>query len=216
VVEDQLSRSRAIVALVIVLALALPAVPGKVVALPAREADRCDDADLVWRAKRGDEWAHEMMYRRYVRLVASVAQRMLRNPTDVEDVVQETFLIAFEKIDQLGDARALKGWLARIAVSRVHRRFRFRKWLWSATELAASLEDQASEDATPEQRAELALIDDALSAMSLALRTPWILRHVLGHELADIASACECSLATAKRRISEADELVARHVKGEP
>ena len=208
-------------ALVIVLALALPALParaGKILALPAQEPDRCDDTDLVRRAKRGDEWAHEMIYRRYVRLVASVAQRMLRNPSDVEDVVQETFLIAFEKIDQLGDAKAVKGWLARIAVSRVHRKFRFGRWtrLWSAAELEASLEDQASEDATPEQRTELALLDDALAAMSLALRTPWIQRHVLGHELADIATACECSLATVKRRIAEADAIVARHAQGEP
>ena len=216
-----MSHHGAIVALVIVLALAMPALParnGKILALPAQEPDRCDDADLVRRAKRGDEWAHEMIYRRFVRLVASVAQRMLRNPSDVEDVVQETFLIAFEKIDQLGDAKALKGWLARIAVSRVHRKFRFRRWtrLWSAAELEASLEDQASDEATPEQRTELALIDDALAAMPLALRTPWILRHVLGHELADIAAACECSLATVKRRIADADAIVARHVTGAP
>lgn len=211
----------AIVALVIMLALALPAVPertGKIVALPAPDPDRCDDVDLVRRAHRGDDWAHDMIYRRYVRLVASVAQRLLRNPTDVEDVVQETFLIAFEKIDQLVDARALKGWLARIAVSRVHRRFRFHRWtrLWSAAELEASLEDQACDGATQEQRAELALIDGALTAMSLSLRTPWVLRHVLGHELSDVAAACECSLATVKRRLAQAEAIVERHVKGEP
>lgn len=190
---------------------------GQVVALPAPESDRLDDAALVARARRGNGWAHEAIYRRYVRLVASIAQRMLRDACEVDDVVQETFLIAFEKLGALSEPAALRGWLARIAISRVHRRFRFRRLtsLWSADDAAACLEDQASDDATIEQRAELALIDRALGSMSLALRTPWVLRHVLGHELAEIATACGCSLATLKRRLVRADALVERHVRGE-
>jgi RNA polymerase sigma-70 factor (ECF subfamily) len=206
---------------VIDLARIVPAAPavgrGRVVALPTPETDRLDDAALVARARRGGEWAHEAIYRRYVRLVASVAQRMLRDPTEVDDVVQETFLIAFEKLATLSEPAALRGWLARIAVSRVHRRFRFQRLtrLWSADELVACLEDQASDEATVEQRAELALIDRALGSMSISLRTPWVLRHVLGHELAEIATACGCSLATSKRRLAKADAIVERHVRGE-
>ena len=199
------------------LARIVPSDRGQVVALPMPETDRLDDAALVARARRGGAWAHEAIYRRHVRLVASVAQRMLRDPAEVDDVVQETFLIAFEKLDRLSEPGALRGWLTQIAVSRVHRRFRFWRWtrLWSADELAACLEDQATEDASQEQRTELALIDRALASMSLKLRTPWLLRHVLGHELAEVATACGYSLATCKRRLSAADEIVARHVRGE-
>ena len=57
-----------------------------------------------------------------------------------------------------------------------------------------------------------ALIDRALVKMPLKLRTPWVLRHVVGCSLDDIAAACECSLATVKRRISDADDRVARHL----
>lgn len=179
--------------------------------------DRVSDAELVARARREDAWAIDAIYRRYVRLVASTAQRILRSDDEVDDIVQETFLIAFEKLDRLVEPAALRGWLARIAISRVHRRFRWRKWtrLWSTTELEASLHDQASNEASPEQRAELALVDRALARLPLKLRIPWVLRHVIGYRLEDVATACDCSLATVKRRIAEAEAVVADHLHDE-
>jgi len=195
----------------------ISAVPqGEVITLPA--LDRISDAELVRRARERDDWAIEAIYRRYVGLVASTAQRLLRSDGDVDDVVQETFLIVFEQLDRLVEPAALRGWLAQIAVSRVHRRFRWRKWtrLWSSVELEASLHDQASGDASPEQRAELALIDRALGKMPLKLRTPWVMRHVVGYQLDDIAAACECSLATVKRRLADAEALVTEYLGVEP
>ena len=172
------------------------------------------DEDLVARARGGEDWAFEMIYRRYVRLIATTAQRLLRDASDVDDVVHETFLIAFEKLERLIDPAALRGWLVRIAVSRVHRRFRWRRFvgLIGVGNPAAVLEDQASAEASPEQRAELALIDRALGKLSMKLRTPWVLRHVVGCALEDVAAACECSLATVKRRIGEAEAKVQEHL----
>ena len=177
--------------------------------------DDVSDGDLVRRARGGEEWAHEMIYRRYVRLVATTAQRLLRDPSDVDDIVHETFLIAFEKLDRLLDADALRGWLVRIAVSRVHRRFRWRRFVHflGGADPTAVLEDQVSNDASPAQRTELALVDRALAALPLHLRTPWVLRHVVGCQLEDVAAACNCSLATVKRRIAEAEATVRAHTE---
>ena len=186
---------------------------GEIVALPVAELD---DVELVRRARDGDSWAHEAIYRRYVQRVARVGQRLLRDPAEVDDVVQETFLIAFQQIAALAEPAALRGWLTRIAVSRVHRRFRWYRLtrLWSSTELAASLDDQVSTDASPEQRAELALIDRALQQLPLKVRMSWVLRHVIGDSLDDVAVACECSLATVKRRIVVAETFVAKFLSG--
>jgi RNA polymerase sigma-70 factor (ECF subfamily) len=176
------------------------------------------DADLVCRAKDGEDWAHAMIYRRYVPLVATTARRLLRNPSDVDDIVQETFLIAFEKIHGLLDAEALPGWLLKIAVSRVHRRFRWRRFLvvFGGEDPTALLENQATTEASPEQRAELALIDRALGELPRKVRTPWILRHVAGCQLEEIAAACACSLATVKRRIARAEACVRKHLGETP
>ncbi len=184
--------------------------------LPSRD-EQVSDADLVQRARSGDQWALEMLYRRHVQLVAGTALRLLRNRADAEDVTQETFLLAFEKLAQLAEPAAFRGWLVRIAVSRVHRRFRTRKlrgliFPWRDAEGEdISLEGEAHDDATAEQRAELALLDLALAALPLELRTAWLLRHVMGCAVEETAEACGCSLATVKRRISAAGEQIRRH-----
>jgi RNA polymerase sigma-70 factor (ECF subfamily) len=179
------------------------------------------DESLVLRARAGDTWALEMLYRRHVGLIASTAQRLLRQRSETEDVVQETFLLAFEKLDQLAVPAAFRGWLVRIAVSRVHRRFRWRRvrslfGLRRGNDDAedATFEAEATNEATPEQRAELALLDRALATMPLALRTAWVLRHVVGCSNDEVANACGCSLATIKRRIGAADALVRAHAEG--
>ena len=56
------------------------------------------DTELVDRARKGDTWAEEMIYRRHVGRVASVARRLLRDPVEAADVVQDTFLIAFTRL----------------------------------------------------------------------------------------------------------------------
>ena len=72
--------------------------------------------------------------------------------------------------------------------------------------------EQASHDASPEQRAELALLDRALARLPQKPRTAWILRHVVGCSLEEVAAACDCSLTTIKRRLGEAEETVRVHV----
>ena len=196
--------------------LAAPA-PGEVLSLADhRPVERIDDVELVERALCGESWAREAMFRKHVSMVAASAQRLLRNSAEVDDVVQETFLIAFEQLERLAQPAALRGWLLQISISRVHRRFRsWRRWrLPPVEETAASLEEQASRGASPEQRAELALIDRALGKLALPLRTAWVLRHVEGHSLDDTAAACGCSLATAKRRIAGAEEVVQQFLAG--
>jgi RNA polymerase sigma-70 factor, ECF subfamily len=183
---------------------------GSVIVLAA--GDRVTDTELVRRGRAGEPWALEAIYRRYVLLVAGTARRMLRAPSDVDDVVQDTFLIAYTKLHALEDPEALRGWLARITVSRVHRRYRWRRLtgLLAGEDPQALLEQQAIGGASPADLAELALLDRALAKMSIKLRTPWVLRHVVELPLEEIATACDCSLATIKRRIAEADAVVAR------
>ncbi len=163
------------------------------------------DTELVDRARKGDTWAEEMIYRRHVGRVASVARRLLRDPVEAADVVQDTFLIAFTRLATLATPAALPGWLGQIAVSRVHRRWRWRRLrFWSATDAGESLADVASPDLDPSARAELALLDARLTALPAKLRVPWVLRHVVGYSLDEVAVACDCSLASVKRHLTRA------------
>ena len=105
-------------------------------------------------------------------------------------------------------------WLLRIAVHQAHRRFRKRKLRrklgMDRSVEEASLEALAQPGTSTEARAELACIDRVLSRVTAAQRFAWMLRHVEGMSLDEVAHACDCSLATAKRRILHTSQHLER------
>ncbi len=164
------------------------------------------DADLAIRLVAGEPWAREAFYRRYVKAVWCTALRLVGNRSDADDVVQDTFVEAFRDVDKLRDPARMRGWLLQIAVHQAHRRFRRRK-LARKLGLDRSTEDGllealAKPGTSAEARAELACIDRVLSKVTANQRFAWMLRHVEGLSLEEVAQACNCSLATAKRRIA--------------
>jgi RNA polymerase sigma-70 factor, ECF subfamily len=187
---------------------------------PTAHAERIEpralDAELIERLARGDQWAKEALYRRYVKLVWTTSLHMLGNRSDAQDVVQDTFVEALRDLPTLRKHAALRPWLMRICVHQAHRRFRRRKLL-RRLGLDRSVDDAPLETllhggATAEQQLELRAVDRALQSASAGERFAWILRYVDGHTLEEVASACGCSLATAKRRLSGAQTLVRRAV----
>jgi RNA polymerase sigma-70 factor, ECF subfamily len=181
-----------------------------------QSADAASDAQLVARAIEGDRWGREMLYRRHATYLLAIAARLLGNRNEGEEVVQDTFVTAFEQLSTLREPAALRGWLAQIAVSQVRRRMR-RGRLLRVLGLDRGADDAtlaalAAPGTNPDQRVELALIDRAMRGMNANVRIAWMLRMVEGLELAEVASACGCSLATAKRRIAAADSVVRTHI----
>jgi RNA polymerase sigma-70 factor (ECF subfamily) len=174
-----------------------------------------DDAALVLRARRGDSSAYALLFERHAPALARLLGCLTGSRADAEDALQETFVIAFERFGQLRQADALRSWLAQIAVSQARRLFRRRK-LWrlfgreGTRDLA--LDCLASPTAPPEACAELALVAQALDAVPMRERVAWVLRFVEDYQLDEVADACDCSLATAKRRIVAAQAVVEAHL----
>ena len=174
------------------------------------------DASLVERARGGDEYAFDLLYRRHVQFVAAVVLRVCGRSSDLEDVVQETFIIAFDKLDTLVHVKALRGWLAQIAISRADRRSRWFRWLRlfrDEPDEKAALSSMVSTAAGPHVHAELRDIDAALAKVPEPERTAWLLRFGLGCTLEEVAQGLGCSLATAKRRLSLAHGLMGDAVR---
>jgi RNA polymerase sigma-70 factor (ECF subfamily) len=180
------------------------------------------DAALVARALVGDRWSRDVLYRRHAHYLLAIASRLLASRSEGEEVVQDTFVIGFEQLNTLREPAAVRGWLAQIAVSLVRRKLRrgrLLRFLGLDQEHDASLTTLASPALLPDDRAELALVDRVLGRMPADLRIAWMLRKVEGLTLPDVAQACECSLATVKRRIAAVDAEMTRHTSlelGEP
>ncbi len=74
-----------------------------------------NDNTLIYRAQAGDEGAFADLMREYYSLVYTIVIRIVDNPHDVEEVVQDTFLDAYQGLAQLEDTAKFKSWLAEIA-----------------------------------------------------------------------------------------------------
>ena len=74
-----------------------------------------NDNTLIYRAQTGDEQAFTELMREYYPLVYTIVIRIVDNPHDAEEVVQDTFFNAYRGVTQLEDAVKFKSWLAEIA-----------------------------------------------------------------------------------------------------
>src|SRR5258708_35515567 len=94
-----------------------------------------DDLVLVERAQGGDERAFAALYRRHVRYVAGVLQRLVRRDADEEldDMLQQTFVDAYLGLPRLKNPLGFRPWIARIAARCAYDRLASRKRLqWLA------------------------------------------------------------------------------------
>lgn len=170
------------------------------------------DATLVERARGGDRWAEEVLFRRHAPRLLELLTRLLGRVDQADDVAQEAFVLAYRDLAKLRDPTRFGPWLRRIAVHRARRHQRRnalrRKLFRSEDDLP--LDRLASPDAPADARAALAAVDRTLSREKIAARTAWLLVRVEGCTLEEAADASGTSLATVKRAIARIDEKLAR------
>lgn len=137
-----------------------------------------DDVSLVKAARDGDRTAFGLLYDRYARMVHGIL--LARVPrVEVDDLVQDVFLLALRRLDTLREAAAFGGWLAMIARNRAtdyHRRSQ------ENVELSENLAGRDSQE--PEALAVLAVI----RRLPEAYRETLVLRLVEGMTGPEIAA----------------------------
>lgn len=151
----------------------------------------------------------DLVFRRYAPYVAAVAYRLLGRDDEVDDTVQEVFLVAVRDLGRVRDPNAIKGWLARIAVRAARRRLRLRRMrAFFGVDDPALSQAVVDESASPEERALLERVYRVLDTLPTNERIAWTLRHIEGEQLEAVAALTGCSLATAKRRIARAAQTL--------
>jgi len=173
------------------------------------------DAQLVALGCKGENQALELLYRRHAAFAIHLATRIEGSARDVEDIVHDAFVRAFERLNDLSDRAAFKSWLGSIVVHAVRSRMR-RGRLMSLLGMGKSsepvdLDALASPEASPHVRAQIAQIYALLRTLPADDRIAWTLRAVEGHDLETVARLTRCSLATVKRRISRAQRFLDEH-----
>jgi len=178
--------------------------PGAKVLRPA--AFQLDDSGLVEEALDGNEAAKRQLFDRHARHVERVLMRLLGDASQIPDALHDVFVQVFRDLQSLREPSALKAWLTKVAVyvarGRIRRRTR-RRWLkfMSPDDLPTRAAPVAGEDVSEALRS-VYMVLDTLPADE---RIAFALRIIEGMELKEVAQACDCSLATVKRRIKRAE-----------
>ena len=164
-------------------------------------AERLLEQILVLRAQTGDPDAFARLVGRYGPRVAYFVRRFVGADGDAEDVLQQVWLTAYEKLPRLGEPAAFRVWLYRIARNRAADATRARRRgrpepLTEPDEVPAAAED--GEDFTAE---DAAAVHAGLAKLRPEHREVLALRFMEGLEYAQIADVVGCDLGTVKSRL---------------
>jgi RNA polymerase sigma-70 factor (ECF subfamily) len=177
--------------------------PGEM-AMPRGWAAAANDEDArLWAAlQSGDDGAFEVLVRRHCEKLASVASRLLRNPADVEEVVQEAFVRAFETRRRYPRVRCVRTWLLRITLNLCNSRRRTGWW----RRILLTRDYTGLEPATHSaSRNDPGLLDrtlrDAVESLPETLQLPFVLRYTEELSGAEIAAVLGLKESTVWSRI---------------
>lgn len=176
-------------------------------------ADECSadasvhDARLVDAARGGDKDAFGALVRRYERRLVRVLLRFVSDYELARDLAQETFLRAYERLDQFDPSRRFGPWLFQIGVNLTldYLRRRKRRGRWSLFSEAPSERPPDPEMDDPRRKIELAQeVQNVLERIPEKYRSVLILRDLEGFTSSEIAAILGRKEATIRWRLAEA------------
>jgi RNA polymerase sigma-70 factor (ECF subfamily) len=171
------------------------------------------DGTLVARASDGDVGAFETLVRRHAPLMRAYAARMLGSVSAADDVVQDSFLLAWKALPTLHDPAAVKAWLMKITSRQALTRLRGR-----TVDRSLPVERAVGPETEPEsiviRNAQLRALASALEAVSEDQRQCWLLREVAGLSYDQIAQELCISPSTVRGKLARARASIYAQMKG--
>jgi RNA polymerase sigma-70 factor (ECF subfamily) len=162
---------------------------------------------LVERCRRGDLGAFEELYRAHAGKLFSVACRMLGNPADAEDLLQEIFLAAHRKLDSFRGESALGTWLYRLATNQCLDYLRSRAA--RTNQVTDAIDDEPGlyeprARGLAEQTVTKMDLERALAQLPEGCRAAFVLHDVQGLEHREVAEALGIAEGTSKSQVHKA------------
>ena len=167
-----------------------------------------DDNELVARTLDGDVRSYEELVRRYERLVGRVLYSYAKREISVEDLVQETFLRAYDRLETFNPEYRFKTWLLAIAnnlgVDTLRRR---RETVEFNPEVHASLAGGPEAEAVEAERSRS--LQEAVVALPEIYGVPLVLRYAEEMSYAEIAEVLGVTIPAVKSRLFRARNMLA-------
>jgi len=186
--------------------------------------DREIDQQLVERAQRGDKQAFGLLVAKYQRKLSRLLSRFIRDPAEVEDVAQESFIKAYRALPSFRGDSAFYTWLYRIGINTAKNYLvamgrRAPTTTEFDSEEAESFEDgdQLRDINTPESmlmsKQIAQTVNETMADLPEELRTAITLREIEGLSYEEIAGIMNCPIGTVRSRIFRAREAIAARLR---
>ncbi len=178
-----------------------------------RAAARERDATLVARVRAGDERAFDALVHAYMRQAFQLAYRVVGHHEDAEDLVQESFLAAYQYLDSYDSQRPFGPWLMRIVLNRGSnlRRSRTRRETEPEVDAVSTAPSALEESERAETRV---VLTKALSTLSERQRMIVTLFDVDGMTSTEIGEMLDLSAGTVRWHLHEARKTLRTALSG--
>ncbi len=180
----------------------------------AEPAVEISDELLVERVRAGDRLAFELLMRRNNRRVYRAVRTVLRDPAEVEEVMQQAYVLAFSHLDQFQGAARWSTWLCRIAFNEALARLRQRGRFVSIDSAALAPDRDGWRAAAPDPERQVRtrelgrLVEEAVDGLPDIYRTVLIFREIEGLSTAETASILAVDENVVKTRLHRARGLL--------
>lgn len=198
-------------------------------ALRSRE----EDTALLQGLRTGDEVAYETLIQRFEQPIFNIVSRLVDDPSDAADVVQEVFLKVFRNVVAFRGESSIKTWIYRIAVNEArnqrrwfsrHRRQEVNLDIGEPGDAYQPAHQRNYQDFLPDpgrspfeltlDAETQALIEAALAQVNPKFRAALVLREIEGMSYEEIGEILEISLGTVKSRILRGRDALKKHLAG--
>lgn len=182
-----------------------------------REEGRPSDADLAEAIAAAEPWAATATWNKHAPMVFRFLHRALGSAADAEDLTQDVFAVVFARAGELKNREALGSFVFSIAVRLLKwelRRRRARRIFELSGE--GDLPDYPVPAVDSESRDALRRFYGILDHLGAEERAVFALRYLEGLKVEEVAQALGTSMATAKRRLQRASQIVSRRVGADP
>ena len=180
--------------------------------LKPRKPESSHVSEAIRLAQQGDAGAFEIIYQQHCRRVYALCLRMVRDPVEAEDLVQDVFMLLFRKIRTFRGESAFSTWLHRLAVNLVLMRLRKKSPPMVSIEATVDLDDGTSlpsidigaPDLLLEGSIDRVNLERCIERLPAGYRAIFVLHDIQGYEHSEIAEMIGRSVGNSKSQLHKA------------
>jgi len=172
--------------------------------------------DLIDGCITGDQKAQFQVYKLYYKAMYNTSLRIVGDTMEAEDIMQESFLSAFEKIDTYSGTVSFGAWLKKIVINRSLDTLNKRKAVFEDIESHVGLRDESSEDAARYEEMDLKVeeVKEAIERLPDGYRVILSLYLLEGYDHDEIAEILSINSSTSRSQLSRAKQKLIGELKG--